>query len=218
MIITATYTKYGQVTISSTAITDKETEYDLYKRISSREMFKQLIEGTLTMCVIPDEVIDIAAYAFHSVGTLDTVIFHDRVKTIGQSAFHNCYNLQHISIPDTVSIIPNYCFCYCKSLSKISLPNSIVKIGDTAFAYCDSLTSFVIPKNVSVLGSRAFQWCPGLTEVTFEGIPNSVSDTLFYGDTNLLTINVPWSEGEVSGAPWGATNATINYNYVGDER
>jgi hypothetical protein len=32
--------------------------------------------------------------------------------------------------------------------------------------------------------------------------------------TNLMTINVPWSEGEVINAPWGASNATINYNYV----
>ena len=36
----------------------------------------------------------------------------------------------------------------------------------------------------------------------------------FIGCDNLTTINVPWSEGAVENAPWGATNATINYNYV----
>lgn len=37
----------------------------------------------------------------------------------------------------------------------------------------------------------------------------------FEGCTNLITINVPWVEGAVANAPWGATNATINYNYTG---
>ena len=32
---------------------------------------------------------------------------------------------------------------------------------------------------------------------------------------NLITINVPWLEEKVDGVPWGATNATINYNYTG---
>jgi hypothetical protein len=38
----------------------------------------------------------------------------------------------------------------------------------------------------------------------------------FSGCTSLTTINAPWAEGAVSGAPWGATNATINYNYTGE--
>jgi hypothetical protein len=31
---------------------------------------------------------------------------------------------------------------------------------------------------------------------------------------NLTIINVPWSSGTVANAPWGAYNATINYNYI----
>ena len=50
-------------------------------------------------------------------------------------------------------------------------------------------------------------------------IPESVEiieDYAFKNCTALTTINVPWSEGEVASAPWGATNATINYNYTGE--
>ena len=43
-----------------------------------------------------------------------------------------------------------------------------------------------------------------------------MDDFVFYECEKLTTINVPWSEGEVAGAPWGATGATINYNYTGD--
>jgi hypothetical protein len=38
----------------------------------------------------------------------------------------------------------------------------------------------------------------------------------FSGCANITTINVPWAEGAVENAPWGATNATINYNYTGE--
>lgn len=60
----------------------------------------------------------------------------------------------------------------------------------------------------------AFMNCTGLTEITFKGTPSRIDSTAFNGCTNLKTINVPWSEGAVANAPWGATNATINYNYT----
>lgn len=66
-------------------------------------------------------------------------------------------------------------------------------IGDFSFAYCESLESITIPSSVIYITSNAFVGC-----------------------TNLKTINVPWAEGEISNAPWGASNATINYNYGGE--
>lgn len=35
-----------------------------------------------------------------------------------------------------------------------------------------------------------------------------------FASTTITDIYVPWSEGAVSGAPWGAINATIHYNYA----
>ena len=51
--------------------------------------------------------------------------------------------------------------------------------------------------------------------ITFKGKPYEISSFAFESSFSLTTINVPFSEGEVSGAPWGATSATINYNYTG---
>lgn len=62
----------------------------------------------------------------------------------------------------------------------------------------------------------AFYNCANLTELTFEGTPALIHQTAFSGCTNLTVINVPWSEGDVANAPWGAVNATINYDYTGD--
>lgn len=64
------------------------------------------------------------------------------------------------------------------------------------------------------IGTKAFTNCTGLITITFEGTPTTIANNAFDGCTNLTTINVPWSEGEVTNAPWGATNATINYNYT----
>ena len=65
------------------------------------------------------------------------------------------------------------------------------RIRQDAFTNCTQLTRVTLPNSIKSISYRAFSYCD-----------------------NLTTINVPWSEGEVANAPWGATNATINYNYT----
>ena len=62
----------------------------------------------------------------------------------------------------------------------------------------------------------AFRDCTGLKQITFRSTVTSISTSAFSGCSNLTVINAPWAEGAVAGAPWGATNATINYNYTGE--
>lgn len=59
-----------------------------------------------------------------------------------------------------------------------------------------------------------FYSCASLATVTFKNTPTSISATAFVGCDALTVISVPWAEGAVEGAPWGATNATITYNYT----
>ena len=73
-----------------------------------------------------------------------------------------------------------------------------------------------ISSGIMSIGAFGFQNCTGLTSLTFEGTPRSIDSSAFNGCTNLTTINVPWAEGAVANSPWGATNATINYNYTGE--
>ena len=88
------------------------------------------------------------------------------------------------------------------------------KIRDNAFAACMNLALTSLPEGLTSIGSKAFSECTNLTNITFKGTPTSISSTTFDACRNLTVINVPWAEGEVAGAPWGATNATINYNYT----
>ena len=74
-----------------------------------------------------------------------------------------------------------------------------------------ALTSFTIPANCVAIGVKAFSGDTSLTSVTFLGTLQHIDNAAFQGCTALTDIYVPWAEGAVNGAPWGATSATIHY-------
>ena len=113
------------------------------------------------------------------------------------------------------TVIRDYAFYNCSRLALTSLPSGLTNIGNNAFLNCSSLALTSLPSGITNIGNYAFQSCSSLASLTFEGKPTSISNSAFRSCTNLTTINVPWAEGEVANAPWGATNATINYNYTG---
>ena len=82
------------------------------------------------------------------------------------------------------------------------------------FRTCEFKT-VTIPSFIKEIYNRAFEYCTDLEVVTFKGMLERLEYDTFEVCHSLTTINVPWSEGEVKNAPWGATNATINYNYTG---
>ena len=86
-------------------------------------------------------------------------------------------------------------------------------IRNYAFYNCTKLALTSLPSGLTSIGNNAFYNCLGLDSLTFEGEPKSISKSAFKECTNLTTINVPWAPGAVANAPWGAINATINYNY-----
>lgn len=98
------------------------------------------------------------------------------------------------------------------------------RISNFAFRGCESLLSFTSCAGRLQSGKMAFAYCTNLTKVTFrtkdldysQGSGSnpkySMDSDLFTGCTALTDIYVPWSEGEIDSAPWGATNATIHYN------
>ena len=99
-------------------------------------------------------------------------------------------------------------------MQSITLPSTLRSIYEYAFYKCANLRTITIPENIYQILDYAFADCSRLQTVIFEGKPTNVlSSTAFSNCTNLTDIYVPWSNGEVAGAPWGATNATVHYNY-----
>lgn len=148
--------------------------------------------------------------------SLTTVNIPDSVTSIGRNAFSDCTNLKLTSLPSGVTSIKDGAFDYCAELALTSLPSGVTVIGSSAFRCCTNLELTSIPSGVTSIGAYAFAKCTKLTKLTFKGTPQSIIVSAFSSCTNLRTINVPWSYGAVANAPWGATNATINYNYKGD--
>lgn len=91
---------------------------------------------------------------------------------------------------------------------------NVYELDSGCFKNKTTLTGITIPATVKAVEGNVFSGCTGLTKATFLGTISSLPVTVFDGCTNLLDIYVPWSEGAVANAPWGATNATIHYNYT----
>lgn len=119
-----------------------------------------------------------------------------------------------VTLPSEVVTIGNNAFNGCVALALTSLPSGVTNIDRSAFSGCTNLALTSLPSGVTNIGNNAFSNCFNLTSIVFEGTPTSIVSNAFAGCTNLTDIKVPWAEGAVAGAPWGATNATITYNYT----
>lgn len=120
--------------------------------------------------------------------------------------------LTTVNISNNATEIAERALLAC-GITSISFPNGLKKIGSQAFQL-NSITELTIPASVEEIDEYAFSYNYGLTTVTFKGTPTKLDESAFAYCIRLTTINVPWSEGEIAGAPWGSTadNVTINYN------
>lgn len=175
----------------SIPVPDMRSQIDSIPSGGDDETLKAIIDRSITSVEIPSGITAIGWGAFQSCKKLTSVIFSEGIEDL-----------------DTIS------FSGCTSLKSLELPDSLLTIRNNAFSGCSKIALLIIPANLNSLYYGAFQNCTGLTCITFKGTPKFVAATVFNGCTNLTTINVPWSEGDVANAPWGATNATINYNYT----
>ena len=102
-----------------------------------------------------------------------------------------------------------------KSIFKsVILYEGVTKVDYREFYGAPKITTIEIPKSIDSISSGAFSDYSNLTEVTFKGIPSSISPYTFTGCANLMTITVPWSEDSIANAPWGADNATVYYKVI----
>ena len=145
---------------------------------------------------------------------LTKINFKNPVYNIGKYSFCYMSKLEHVSLPEGLKKIDMHAFDYCQNTTFSEFPSSLEYIGYYAFADCYKAAFSVIPANVTYVGNYAFQSCRGITSITFKGTPTTLASYCFSNCSNLRTMNVPWSYGEVSGIPFGASNATISYNYV----
>lgn len=123
----------------------------------------------------------------------------------------NIRNLS-VEIPSGVTAIGNSAFYNCSGLTSVEIPSGVTSIGNAAFANCTGLTSVEIPSGVTTFANESFYGCTGLTSIEIPSSVTSIGNNAFGGNANLTSIVVHASEGAITGAPWGATNATVTWD------
>jgi hypothetical protein len=168
------------------------------------------LNNTIT---IPDSCENVGGGAFAFCRSIPNAHWSRNIAKISDGVFSFCSSLASIGIPVGVTAVGAHAFEGCTSLNSINLPDGLEKIKGWAFSDCWSLRYLKIPSSVNSIEGMAFNAC-GAETVIFKGTPSLIATSAFQYCNKLTDIYVPWSEGEVANAPWGATNATIHYNYT----
>lgn len=167
---------------------------------------------------IPNTITTVEQHVFSYCISLENIELPNTVTTIENNVFQDCYKLKSFEIPPLVTTLGEYTFLGCYKLQHVVGIERMTSIGVNAFDYCLLLeTPIVLNEAIAEIGNCTFRSCYSIPSVTFLGTPNSINANGFAYCASIKDIYVPWSEGEVANAPWGATNATIHYNTTYDE-
>ena len=209
-------------------------EYGDYPRIDN----PGLVRDNITSIKSESPYVSLGQTVFASLSNLKFVSLPkvDNSGAIGQNAFAGCSSLEEVDISRYEGNSSNTGqFAGCSALKTVISPQ-LRYVSESMFESCTSLTNINLDK-VEYIYTKSFKNCTSLEKVI---IPKArtIYESAFYGDTaikyiyvgNSLTgsiaddafagvgvnggvvIDCGFAEGQVSGAPWGATNATINYN------
>lgn len=182
---------------------------------NATSIYKYQFENRTNLDVtsLPSSITSIGQHAFFGCTALSLEQLPNGLTSIGSSAFSGDIALRLTALPDTVTNIESGVFSGCTNLALTALPSGITRIYAQTFQNCINNRISTIPASITRIDDYAFQDVRQPV-ITFEGTPASLSSTGFHASPNITDIYVPWSEGEVANAPWGARNATIHYNYT----
>lgn len=159
---------------------------------------------------------NIMPYTFLSRSNITGVSLPNAI-TVGQQTFNGVNNISRLDVPK-VETFGASAFTGLK-VASINLP-SAVTIGQGCFTNCATSNEILIGRNIATIEANAFRNFASFNSVTsmtvrILGTPNSIASNIF-NSAKQGDIYVPWAEGAVANAPWGATGATIHYNTVFD--
>ena len=138
------------------------------------------------------------------------------VMYLNSSCFAGCTALTKAIFSSVTIMYGSGVFSSCPNLKTVNF-QKMTNMGEGCFSGNPTLEQIDLP-SIKVIGSSAFNNCTGLKTVNIGPDIITIPANAFSGTSSDLVINLAVSEGAVANAPWGATNATINYDtpYAGD--
>lgn len=161
--------------------------------------------------VIPEGVEKLGTYMFQNCRELASVTLPSTLTTIGYNAFDGCIMLSSITLPNSITSIQQQAF-NGSGLGVIRFPNSITGIYYGTCRNCRWLATAIIPEGITLIAKDVFYNCTNLTNVVLPSTIATIGENAFYGCQGPIYCR--FSEGAVTGAPWGCTGEII-YDYNG---
>ena len=168
-------------------------------------------------------------------GSFEGVFNNDKITSGLNFAFRNCSKMTEVHLPNYSGTVLGYAFGACTNLRKVVIPN-VKQMDNYAFTNSNNIKEYDV-RNVEMLGADCIRGSGNMTapiiflkplnalgniimsgiwsDVRLCQIPTKILDRAFRG-TTVIDLYVSWSEGEVSGYPWGGTIQNIHYNTVFD--
>ncbi|MBQ7691269.1 MAG: leucine-rich repeat protein [Muribaculaceae bacterium] len=112
-------------------------------------------EGTyVSQVTIPDQITEIAPYAFYGNSDLTNVTFHSGITSIEHRAFTDCRKLTSVRLPSAGVVLGESVWSGCVNVASVSLPENIV-LNKHDF-YCCSIENLTVPEGVNVIPMMCF--------------------------------------------------------------
>ena len=135
---------------------------------------------------------------------------NNEVTSVGKYAFTFCFNLQTVTMANATDINSN-AFFSCINLISANFPN-VKTVYSSAFNN-SGLTSIAFNKLVKLGSNSDYSGIFENTPMTSISIPPTIQTIGLYAFSysSIKTITVNRNTGAISGAPWGAAGATVNW-------
>ena len=173
-----------------------------------------------TSYTIPESVTSLEPYALQG-SRLNTITLPNNLKSIRKGALSYINGISTIYIPESVTSIDTLAFFF-SNLEKIevnennkhySSKDGVLFNKDLSTLICYPCsypeTEYTVPSGVSRIEEYSFYGVTNLQEIIIPSSVTTISNNVFYYYSGKITINKP--KGSISGAPWGAIYATVNW-------
>lgn len=173
-----------------------------------------LVSGEATEFKIPYGVTSIRSECFKSLTKLSTIYIPPTVTEIKYHGISYNSGLKVLHIPGTVTTLENGAVYRNEELLQLILDEGITSLPYEFAYYCQKLPQITIPETCKSIGQSAFESCFSLELINIKASDmTSIGNNAFRLIESTAVINCAFSQGDVSGAPWGAPNTvTINYD------